>query len=292
MKGVVLAGGLGKRLQPLTRVTNKHLLPVYDRPMIYYPIETLVRAGITEIMIVTGGRTAGDFLRLLGNGRDFGLEHLDYTYQEGEGGIAEALALCEFFAAGKRIVVILGDNILQEDITPYVEAFKNQGTGARVLLKQVADPERFGVAELDGERIVRIEEKPAHPKSSFAVTGVYMYDRRVFDFCRTLQRSPRGELEITDINNCYIDEGSLRYDVLKGWWADAGEFDALFRANQLVAEQRRLERASVDGYKGATSFTDELHPSLAESIGVRPPSGQSMPIDGSSHATPISEPLS
>lgn len=189
MKGVILAGGLGSRLRPLTKVTNKHLLPIYDKPMIYYPIETLVRAGIKDIMIVTGGNSAGDFLRLLGNGREFGLKDIYYTYQEGEGGIADALKLCEHFAEGRRIVVILGDNIVQDDIAPYVRAFEEQNSGARILLKEVPDPERFGVPELDGNRIVRIEEKPAAPKSTFAVTGIYMYDRRVFDFCRRLKPS-------------------------------------------------------------------------------------------------------
>ncbi|HXP93346.1 MAG TPA: sugar phosphate nucleotidyltransferase, partial [Candidatus Binatia bacterium] len=198
MKGVILAGGLGSRLRPLTKVTNKHLLPVYDKPMIYYPLETLCRAGIKDIMIVTGGSSAGDFLRLLGNGRDFGLKDISYTYQEGEGGIADALKLCEHFAEGERLVVVLGDNIVEDDIAPYVRRFEEQDSGARILLKAVEDPERFGVPELDGERIVRIDEKPAAPKSHYAVTGIYMYDRRVFDFCRKLQPSQRGELEITD----------------------------------------------------------------------------------------------
>ncbi len=248
MKGVILAGGLGSRLRPLTKVTNKHLLPIYDKPMIYYPIETLVRAGIKDIMIVTGGNSAGDFLRLLGNGREFGLKDIYYTYQEGEGGIADALKLCEHFAEGRRIVVILGDNIVQDDIAPYVRAFEEQNSGARILLKEVPDPERFGVPELNGERIVRIEEKPATPKSTFAVTGIYMYDRRVFDFCRRLKPSDRGELEITDVNNQYIKEGDLYYDVLDGWWTDAGQFESLFLANQLVARARGAE-----DYAGAAS---------------------------------------
>ncbi|MHB1551157.1 MAG: sugar phosphate nucleotidyltransferase [Vulcanimicrobiaceae bacterium] len=248
MKGVILAGGLGSRLRPLTKVTNKHLLPIYDKPMIYYPIETLVRAGIKDIMIVTGGNSAGDFLRLLGNGREFGLKDIYYTYQEGEGGIADALKLCEHFAEGRRIVVILGDNIVQDDIAPYVRAFEEQNSGARILLKEVPDPERFGVPELNGDRIVRIEEKPAAPKSTFAVTGIYMYDRRVFDFCRRLKPSHRGELEITDVNNQYIKEGDLYYDVLDGWWTDAGQFESLFLANQLVARARGAE-----DYAGAAS---------------------------------------
>ena len=238
MKGIILAGGLGSRLRPLTKVTNKHLLPIYDKPMIYYPIETLVRAGIKDIMIVTGGNSAGDFLRLLGNGSEFGLKDIYYTYQEGEGGIADALKLCEHFAEGNRVVVILGDNIVQDDISPYVRRFEQQDSGARILLKAVPDPERFGVPKLDGERIVRIEEKPKQPKSGYAVTGIYMYDRRVFDFIRRIQPSHRGELEITDVNNHYIREGDLHYDVLDGWWTDAGQFESLFNATQLIARER------------------------------------------------------
>ena len=239
MKGVILAGGLGTRLRPLTKVTNKHLLPVYDRPMIHYPLETLCRAGIRDIMIVTGGNSAGDFLRLLGNGAEFGLNDIYYTYQEGERGIADALRLCEHFAEGDRIVVVLGDNILADDIAPYVRKFEEQPSGARILLKEVADPERFGVPAFDGERIVAIEEKPANPKSRFAVTGVYMFDRRVFDFIRTLTPSARGELEIADVHNRYIHDGELAYDVLQGWWTDAGTFESLFRASELVARGRR-----------------------------------------------------
>ncbi len=246
MKGVILAGGLGSRLRPLTKITNKHLLPIYNKPMIYYPIETLVRAGIKEIMIVTGGTSAGDFLRLLGNGREFGLKDIAYTYQEGEGGIADALKLCEHFAEGQRICVVLGDNIIQDDISPYVRKFEEQDSGARILLKAVDDPERFGCPELDGDRIVSIEEKPKAPKSNFAVTGIYMYDRRVFDFCKRLKPSSRGELEITDVNNAYIKEGDLFYDVLDGWWTDAGQFESLYRATQLVAEQHLdAERQSL-----------------------------------------------
>ncbi len=237
-KGVVLAGGLGTRLRPLTNVTNKHLLPIYDRPMIYYPIEMLCNAGISDIMIVTGGNAAGEFLRLLGNGREFGLKDLYYTYQEGEGGIAAALSLCEHFSEGERIVVVLGDNILQDDISAYVRRFAAQERGARILLKEVDDAARFGVAELDGERIISIEEKPAQPKSRYAVTGVYMYDARVFEFIRSLEPSARGELEITDVNNRYIHEGTLAYDVLEGWWSDAGTFESLFRAGELVARER------------------------------------------------------
>jgi glucose-1-phosphate thymidylyltransferase len=237
MKGIILAGGLGSRLRPLTKVTNKHLLPVYDKPMIYYPLQTLCKAGIEDIMIVTGGNSAGDFLRLLGNGHEFGLKDIYYTYQEGEGGIAAALKLCEHFADDERIVVVLGDNILEDDITPYVRRFERQASGARILLKEVDDPERFGVPELDGDRIMRIEEKPVRPKSRYAVTGVYMYDRRVFGFCRDLKASARGELEITDVNNAYIHEGDLYYDVLEGWWTDAGTFESLHHASTLVAKE-------------------------------------------------------
>jgi glucose-1-phosphate thymidylyltransferase len=243
MKGIILAGGLGSRLRPLTKITNKHLLPIYDKPMIYYPLETLVQAGIDKIMIVTGGNSAGDFLRLLGNGRDFGLRDINYTYQEGEGGIADALKLCEHFADGDSVCVILGDNIVEDDISPYVQRFNAQTSGARLLLKEVEDPQRFGVPELDGARIVGIEEKPAVPKSNYAVTGIYMYDARVFDYCRDLKPSARGELEITDVNNAYIAAGDLHYDVLNGWWTDAGQFESLFRASQLVAAQRLRQGA-------------------------------------------------
>ncbi len=203
--------------------------------MIYYPLETLCKAGICEIMIVTGGNNAGDFLRLLGNGREFGLPHIAYTYQEGEGGIADALKLCEHFAGGERVVVVLGDNIIQDDITPHVRRFAVQPSGCRLLLKEVDDPERFGVAEFDGERIVGIEEKPEVPKSRHAVTGIYMYDNRVFDYARDLKPSKRGELEITDVNNAYIREGSMTYSHLEGWWTDAGTFESLLRAGNLVA---------------------------------------------------------
>lgn len=237
MKGVVLAGGLGTRLWPLTKVTNKHLLPIYNKPMIYYPIETLVRAGITEILIVTGGNNAGDFLRLLGNGKEFGLKDLHYAYQEGEGGIAQALSLAEPFADNDRIVVILGDNIIEDEISFAVEKFRRQERGAKILLKEVDDPERFGVAELEGDRIVRIEEKPKVPKTRFAVTGIYMYDNQVFDIIRTLKPSARGELEITDVNNVYIARNEMTFEFLKGWWTDAGTFESLFRANCLVAKE-------------------------------------------------------
>lgn len=235
MKGVVLAAGMGTRLYPLTRVMNKHLLPVYDRPMIYYPIQTLVNAGITDILVVTGGLHAGEFLRLLGNGKEFGLQRLRYTYQEGEGGIAEALRLAEDFADGDRICVILGDNIIQGNIRAAVHAFGQQREGARLLLKRVRDPERFGVPVFAGEQIVRIEEKPRQPASTYAVTGIYFYDARVFDLIRTLCPSARGELEVTDLNNAYLRAGSVGWDVLDGWWIDAGTIDALLTANNLVA---------------------------------------------------------
>jgi glucose-1-phosphate thymidylyltransferase len=244
MKGVVLAGGLGTRLYPLTRVTNKHLLPVYDKPMIYYPIQTLVEGGITDIMVVTGGNHAGEFLKLLGNGKEFGLHHINYTFQEGEGGIAQALSLAEFFVAGKPVCVILGDNILEKPIRSSTQAFSQQGRGARILLKEVPDPERFGVAVLDGSRVVRIEEKPNTPKSKYAVTGIYFYDAEVFDIVRTLKPSGRGELEITDVNNAYIDRGQMSYDVVDGWWTDAGTFESLLRANTLVAQKQAAQVAS------------------------------------------------
>ena len=247
MKGIILAGGLGSRLRPLTKVTNKHLLPIYDRPMIYYPLQTLCAAGIREIMIVTGGNSAGDFLRLLGNGRDFGLAHLNYTYQEGEGGIADALRLCEHFAEGDRICVILGDNIIQDDISPYARKFESQPSGARLLLKEVPDPERFGVAEIEGNKIVTIEEKPAAPKSRYAVTGIYFYDERVFEFIRDLKPSDRNEFEITDVNNEYIRAGDLHFDILEGWWSDAGQFESLHLAANLVARMRQSEAEILNG---------------------------------------------
>jgi glucose-1-phosphate thymidylyltransferase len=236
MKGVVLAGGLGTRMHPLTKVTNKHLLPIYNKPMIYYPIRTLVNAGIDEILIVTGGNSAGDFLRLLGNGKEFGLRHLNYTFQEGEGGIAAALSLAEYFSDDDKIVVILGDNIIEGNIRGAVEAFRAQQEGARILLKEVCDPQRFGVPAFAGDRIVRIDEKPLCPASDYAVIGIYMYDNTVFDFIRTLKPSERGELEITDVNNFYIREGKIAWDVLEGWWTDAGTFDSLQYAGAMVAQ--------------------------------------------------------
>ena len=242
MKGVILAGGLGTRLHPLTKVTNKHLLPVYHKPMIYYPIETLVRAGIRDILLVTGGNSAGDFLRLLGNGKQFGLNHFNYAYQEGEGGIAQALSLAEDFSEGDKIVVILGDNIVQDGIGPYVRRFREQKRGARILLKDVPDPKRFGVAEIKKGKILKIVEKPKKPKSSYAVVGVYMYDETIFDIIRPLKPSGRGELEITDVNNSYLRRGTLEYDILKGYWTDAGTFESLYRANHLVAESMKKRK--------------------------------------------------
>jgi glucose-1-phosphate thymidylyltransferase len=236
MKGIVLAGGTGSRLFPLTKITNKHLLPIYDRPMIYYPIQTLVDAGIRDILIVTGGRNSGDFLRLLANGKEFGLKHINYTYQEGEGGIADALALAEHFADGQKICVVLGDNIIEGSIRPAADRFRQQAQGAHILLKEVQDAERFGVAEVVGQRIVGIEEKPRQPKSNYAVTGIYMYDATVFDKIKTLVPSRRGELEITDVNNAYIRESSMTFSFLDGWWTDAGTFDSLLRAANLVAQ--------------------------------------------------------
>jgi glucose-1-phosphate thymidylyltransferase len=236
VKGVVLAGGLGSRLRPLTAVTNKHLLPVYDHPMIYYPIQALVNAGISDIMIVTGGNSAGDFLKLLGNGKAFGLKHLNYTYQEGEGGIAEALSLVEHFSSGDPVCVVLGDNIIEGNIRAAVEAYRRQGSGAKIILRKVPDPQRFGVPVLDGPRVVRIEEKPDEPKSDYAVIGIYMYDGEVYDIIRTLRPSGRGELEITDVNNAYIARDAMTWDELEGWWTDAGTFESLLLASNLVAE--------------------------------------------------------
>ena len=247
MKGIVLAGGLGTRLLPLTKVTNKHLLPVYDRPVIYYPIQALVNAGVTEILLVTGGNNAGDFLRLLGNGKEFGLKHLDYTYQEGEGGIADALRLAEYFADGEPICVVLGDNIIEGNIVKAAQAFRDQKEGAKILLKQVEDPQRFGVPVLNGKQVVRIEEKPARPQSSYAVTGIYFYDARVFSIIKTLKPSGRGELEITDVNNAYIEAGQLTWDLLDGWWTDAGTIESLHRANQLVAKTGANKMTGVEG---------------------------------------------
>ncbi|NLT23290.1 MAG: NTP transferase domain-containing protein [Syntrophorhabdus sp.] len=236
MKGIILAGGLGSRLAPLTRITNKHLLPVYNKPMIYYPIETLINAGITDIMIVTGGNHAGDFLRLMGNGKDFGLKHLNYTYQEGEGGIADALSLAEYFADGEPVCVVLGDNIIERNIIKAVHDFERQGKGAKIMLKEVPDPERFGVAEIVDGNLVNIVEKPKNPRSNLAVIGIYLYDAAVFDIVKTLKPSERGELEITDVNNAYVRNGAMTWEMLDGWWTDAGTFESLLRASVLVSQ--------------------------------------------------------
>jgi glucose-1-phosphate thymidylyltransferase len=227
---------LGSRLHPLTKVTNKHLLPVYHKPMIYYPIEALVTAGIDEILLVTGGNDAGDFLRLLGNGEAFGLQRINYAYQQGEGGIAHALSYAEQFAAGDPICVMLGDNIIERDFVEAARSFAQQQRGAKVLLKEVPDPHRFGVPVFDNGRIVAFEEKPKHPSSSYAVVGIYFYDARVFEIIRSLKPSARGELEITDVNNVYLSHHELTWSVLEGWWTDAGTFESLLLANNLVAD--------------------------------------------------------
>jgi glucose-1-phosphate thymidylyltransferase len=241
MKGIVLAGGKGSRLFPLTKITNKHLLPVYDKPMIYYPVQTLVDAGIRDILIVTGGNHAGDFLQLLGNGKEFGLSLVGYTYQEGEGGIADALKLAEDFVEGEKVCVILGDNIIEKDISAAVEDFRRQERGAKILLKEVDDPARFGVAEIQDGKVINIVEKPKIPRSNYAVTGIYLYDATIFEKTRVLKPSARGELEITDVNNAYINEGTMTYSFLDGWWSDAGTFSSLLRASNLVAKDSKAE---------------------------------------------------
>jgi len=237
IKGIILAGGTGTRLLPATKVTNKHLLPIYTKPMIYYPLETLSQAGVSRIMIVTGGNNPGDFLRLLGNGKELGLKELQYGYQQGAGGIAEALGVTEDFADNQKVIVILGDNIFEDNIREAVQRFREQKTGARIFLKKVPDAERFGVAEIKDGKVVGIEEKPKNPKSDFAVTGVYMYDSRVYDIIKTLKPSDRGELEITDVNNYYIKKGLMEYEELDGWWTDAGIPETLYRANTLVRDK-------------------------------------------------------
>lgn len=240
MKGIILAGGLGSRLYPLTKITNKHLLPVYNRPMIHWPILSLLEAGVRDIMIVTGGNFAGSFLQLLGNGKEFGLKGLNYTYQEGEGGIAEALSLAEYFVDGEKCAVVLGDNIIQNSIKPYVDAFRAQEKGARIVLREVPDPERFGVVEFDERKNIKgIVEKPKQPKSSHAVTGIYMFDSMVWDVVKKLKPSDRGELEITDVNNAYLRAGTLEYSIMDGWWTDAGTFESLLRASNLVREREQ-----------------------------------------------------
>ena len=241
MKGVILAGGLGTRMYPCTKVTNKHLLPVYNKPMIYYPLLTMVKAGLKDIMIVTGGNYAGDFLRILGNGKEFGLKDISYTYQEGEGGIADALRLSENFAENEKIFVMLGDNIIEDDILDDIREFDNQPDGARIFLKEVPDPERFGVAEISQGKVLNIEEKPKKPKTNLAVIGLYLYDNTVFDIIKTLKPSKRGELEITDVNNAYINKGNMTYSIVKGWWTDAGTFESLLNASNLVASKEGYE---------------------------------------------------
>jgi glucose-1-phosphate thymidylyltransferase len=236
MKGVILAGGLGTRLHPLTKITNKHLLPVYDKPMIYYPLQTLVSSGVTDILIVTGGPWAGEFLSLLGNGKEFGLKHLNYTYQSGEGGIADALSLAEHFAADQPILLMLGDNFLEKPIKSAVDEFRANPRGAKIFCTRVEHPEWYGVVELAGDRVARIVEKPKEPKSNLVAIGVYMYDNSVFEKIRKIEPSARGELEITDVNNLYLRDGQLRYDIIDGWWADAGEsFEMYLKANVLAA---------------------------------------------------------
>lgn len=237
MKGIILAGGTGSRLYPLTKVTNKHLLPVGQYPMIYHSIYKLKQAGIDDILIVTGRDHMGDVVNLLGSGYEFGVS-FSYKVQDQAGGIAQALGLAQSFIKDEPMTVILGDNIFLDDITPYVENFKRQGKGAKILLKEVQDPERYGVAELDGAHIRSIEEKPKQPKSSFAVTGIYMYDANVFNIIKTLKPSGRGELEITDVNNAYISQGMLTYDELKGWWTDAGTHDSWSKANELLRGEK------------------------------------------------------
>ena len=253
MKGIVLAGGTGSRLFPLTRVTNKHLLPVYNLPMVFYPIQMLRNVGIEDILIVTGGHSAGDFLRLLQNGKDFDMKHLHYAYQEGEGGIAAALSLAEHFAEHRSICVVLGDNIIEGNVCAAAEQFRRQREGAHVILKEVHDPERFGCPEIANGRILKIEEKPKHPKSNYAITGIYFYDSTVFQKIQRLKPSQRGELEITDINNMYLEEGTLTYSTLDGWWTDAGTFESLLRASNLVAKTGANKTAGPPPAKASAS---------------------------------------
>jgi glucose-1-phosphate thymidylyltransferase len=235
MKGVILAGGLGTRLHPLTRITNKHLLPIYKKPMVFYPIEMLVKAGIHDIMVVTGGTNSGDFLRLLGNGKDFGLKRINYGYQEGEGGIADALRTAKEFVGNDKMVVVLGDNIIEKNIKQAVKDFENQASGAKIILKEVENPKEYGIAELKNNKVSRIIEKPKNPPTNRAVIGIYFYPPDVFKIIRTLKPSGRGELEITDVNNAYIKKKQMTYSVLDGWWMDAGEsMDSLMDAGILV----------------------------------------------------------
>ena len=255
MKGVILAGGVGSRLFPLTKITNKHLLPIYSLPMIYYPLQTLVNAGIQDIMVVTGGRNAGDFLRLLNNGKEFGLKHIQYAYQEGEGGIADALRLTEHFAGGDKICVVLGDNLIENNILAAIRAFETQSRGANIILKEVTNPERFGVPIFKDGRIVSIVEKPAKAPSSYAVIGIYLYDANVFSKVRELKPSARGELEITDVNNSYLQDGTLTHSILDGWWTDAGTFESLHSAANLVA---KTGANKMDGRVVQSRITDQM----------------------------------
>lgn len=241
MKGIILAGGNGTRLLPCTQLTNKHLLPVYNKPMIYYPLETLTSAGIKDILIVTGGNSPGDFLKLLKNGKNFGLKEIHFLYQEGSGGIAEALGLAEDFADNQKIAVILGDNIFEENMEKHVKNFEEQEKGAKLFFKEVQDPERFGVGEFKDGKLINIEEKPAHPKSNLSCTGIYMYDNQVFDVIKTLKPSLRGELEITDVNNFYIKQGTATSEILKGFWSDAGTFKTLFESAKFMRRKELQE---------------------------------------------------
>lgn len=252
MKGVILAGGEGSRLRPLTRVTNKHLLPVFDKPMVYYPLQTLADMGIWEAILISGREHAGHFLNLLGSGKEFGL-HLAYEVQEEAGGIAQALGLAEDFVGRDRCVVILGDNIFEDNFSSALQAYRQQPSGARIFLKEVPDPERFGVAEIRDGRVVGIEEKPKAPKTAYAVTGLYLYDAEVFDIIRRLKPSGRGELEITDVNNAYIAAGTMTYDLVRGYWSDAGTFPSLLRANLLAAGKAGHRLESALGKDGAGS---------------------------------------
>lgn len=237
MKGVILAGGRGTRLRPLTKVTNKHLLPIYDKPMIFHPLESLVKAGIKKILVVTGGEDIGGFMKLLGSGRDFGVE-LTYRVQDEAGGIAQAIFLAKDFVGNEKFVVILGDNIFEDDIIEFIKDFEKSEFEAMIFLKEVDDAYRFGVAEIDGERIINVEEKPKNPKTNFAVTGLYMYNSRVFDIIKMLKPSARGELEITDVNNNYIKAGTMTFRILNGFWSDAGTFESICRALEFVRNKR------------------------------------------------------
>ncbi len=252
MKGIILAGGTGTRLFPCTQLTNKHLLPVYNKPMIYYPLETLVSAGIKDILIVTGGNNPGDFLKLLRNGKNFGLKEIHFLYQEGAGGIAEALGLAEDFADNEKIAVILGDNIFEENMEKYVKDFERQEKGAKLFLKEVQDPERFGVGEFRDGKLINVEEKPKQPKSNLVCTGLYMYDNQVFDVVKTLKPSQRGELEITDVNNFYIKQGTATHETLEGFWSDAGTFKTLFESAEFIRKKELAEEKNQTNSKSAS----------------------------------------